>query len=116
MPGNFMSMPNNGVPVTMAWLSTPFTAVPMILKSFGSLSFTASSAGGVTAAAFSRSCVYGIERLLALCRTVPADVSSSASGTLHVCAAAVTSIVRAAAPTRRIGSQFVGVAVLPPAP
>src|SRR5262249_58311854 len=46
------------------------------------------------------------------------DVCSSDlsdSGTPHVCAAAVTSIARAAAPTRRIGIQLIGVAVLPPA-
>ena len=42
-------------------------------------------------------------------------VVSSDSGTFHVCAAAVTSIARAAAPTRRIGIQFCGVQLLPPA-
>jgi hypothetical protein len=48
--------------------------------------------------------------------TTPDAVVHSDSGTPHVCAAAVTSIARAAAPTWRIGIQLTGVAVLPPAP
>ena len=47
--------------------------------------------------------------------TTPGVVVHSDSGTFHVCAAAVMNIARAAAPTRRIGNQLVGVAVLPPA-
>jgi hypothetical protein len=47
--------------------------------------------------------------------TRPACVVSSDAGTLQSCAAALTSIARPAAPTCRIGSQFIGVAMLPPA-
>src|SRR5688572_2382280 len=54
-------------------------------------------------------------RLLPRCITRPEAVVSSPAGTLHCCAAAATSICRTAAPTWRIGSQFVGVAVLPAA-
>ena len=42
-------------------------------------------------------------------------VSHSAAGTFHSAAAAAISICRPAAPTWRSGSQFIGVAVLPPA-
>src|ERR1700721_2769189 len=47
--------------------------------------------------------------------TRPDAVVSWVSSTPQVCAAAVTNIARAAAPTCRMGSQLVGVAVLPPA-
>src|SRR5437879_8530602 len=47
--------------------------------------------------------------------TRPEDVWHSDSGTDQDCAAAVTNIWRHAAPTRRSGSQLVGVEVLPPA-
>src|SRR3954470_4392140 len=87
----------------------------MILKSFGSFSFTVAKSGTGIAAALVRSSVYLSDLPLALCTTVPATVLQSASGTFHVCAAAVMNIARAAAPTRRIGNQLVGFAVLPPA-
>src|SRR5260370_38460352 len=54
-------------------------------------------------------------RLDALCITLPDPVVSSDSSTFHVCAAAVTNMVRPDAPTSRSGSQLVGVPVLPPA-
>src|SRR5438034_6996506 len=47
--------------------------------------------------------------------TQPDAVAHSDSGADQVCAAAATSIWRHAAPTRRSGSQLIGVAVLPPA-
>jgi hypothetical protein len=52
MPGTVTSMPNSGLPVTIAGLSTPDTRVPMILKSFGSFRRTVlrSGAGSVAAA------------------------------------------------------------------
>ena len=46
MPGTVTSMPNSGLPSTTSGLSTPGTDVPMILKSFGSLSWTAARSGG----------------------------------------------------------------------
>ena len=52
---------------------------------------------------------------MALCRTQPDLVLHSERGTAQVVAAAVTSIWRPAAPTRRSGSQDLGVEVLPPA-
>ena len=52
---------------------------------------------------------FGIDMVL------PGMVSHSDSGTFHVCAAAVIMRARAAAPTRRIESQLLGVACEPPA-
>ena len=72
------------------------------------------SVGGLLAAAVANE-PYVAVRLLARCRTTPLSVSSSAAGTLHCCAAAAKSIDRPAAPTRRMGSQLLGVALLPPA-
>src|ERR1051326_1043967 len=115
MPGTVVSIPYIGVPVTIRWLSTPLTRVPMILNSFGSLSFTWSSAGGVRVAALASSAPYARLRRLLAWRTVPALVSHSDFGTAHLWAVAVTSMARPAAPTRRIASQWLGVAVLPPA-
>src|SRR5688572_5769830 len=87
----------------------------MIRKLFGSLSVTVSSGGTGIVAARSRSSTYLRARPLGRCVTVAEAVSHSAAGTFHVCAAAPTSIARAAAPTRRSGSQWFGVALLPPA-
>jgi len=47
--------------------------------------------------------------------TRPFAVVSSDSGTFHVSAAAAMTRYRPSAPTWRSGSQFVGVALLPPA-
>src|ERR1043165_9808366 len=99
----------------MAWLSTLLVGLPMILKSFGSFSFTVARSGAGTVDALSIRSLYATLRPLGVCVTTPDAVAHSDSGTPHVCAAAVTSIARAAAPTRRIGIQFCGVAVLPPA-
>ncbi len=51
IPGTVTSMPNSGLPVTLPALSTPLTRVPMMRKSFGSLSATVLRSGGVSAAA-----------------------------------------------------------------
>ncbi len=115
MPGRVTSIPNIGIPVTIEWLSTPLTFVPMIRKAVGVLSCTVARSGTGTVAAVSSNAVYLSLFPLALCTTTPGVVSHSDSGTFHVRAAAVTNIARAAAPTRRIGNQLVGVAVLPPA-
>src|ERR1041384_3202858 len=104
MPGTVVSMPYIGVPVTIRRLSTPLPRVPMILKSFGSLSLTWSSAGGVRVAALASSPPYARLRRLFAWRTVPALVSHSDSGTPHACAAAVTRTARRPAP--RCGSAF----------
>src|SRR5438094_4058125 len=87
----------------------------MILNSFGSLSFTVARSGIGSAAAFSRSSVYLSTFMLGPWTTTPGVVVHSDSGTFQVLAAALMKIARVAAPTRRIGNQFVGVAVLPPA-
>ena len=55
MPGTVTSMPNSGCPVTIFLLSMPAVNLPMILKSFGSLSVTVLSAGGVSVAALAAS-------------------------------------------------------------
>src|SRR6266480_1002036 len=86
----------------------------MIVWLFGSLSVTAASAGGVNVATLEARSPYPMVRVVAWCRTLPDDVEHSDSGTLHVCAAAVTNICRTAAPTRRQGSQLLGVPLLPP--
>ena len=65
MPGTVTSMPNSGLPVTIAFVSTPRTRVPTMENVFASLSFTASSAGAGTVAAFSTSAPYASERPLA---------------------------------------------------
>src|ERR1044071_344648 len=87
----------------------------MILKSLGSLSLTWSSAGAVSVAAFSKSWVYLRPLPLLAWRTVADPVLHSDSGTPQVWAAAVTKSARPEAPTWRMDSQWVGVAVLPPA-
>jgi hypothetical protein len=87
----------------------------MIRKLFGSLSVTLSSSGAGIVAARSRRSTYLSVRPVGRCDTVADAVSHSTAGTFHVCAAAPTSIARAAAPTRRRGSQWLGVALLPPA-
>jgi len=50
-----MSRPYSGLPVTIESTSTAFVRVPMILKSFGSLSLSVAGSGGVSAAAFAAS-------------------------------------------------------------
>ena len=52
MPGSVKSIANSGWPLTIFALSTPWTLVPMILKSFLSFSLTLARSGGVIAAAF----------------------------------------------------------------
>ncbi len=115
MPGTVTSMPNSGLPCTTSGLSTPRTDVPMILKSFGSLSRTAEGSGGVSVAAAAASSPYVSLRPLDTCVTAPDAVRSSLAGTPQALAAARTIISRPAAPTRRSGSQLSGAAVLPPA-
>ena len=115
MPGTETSMPNSGLPVTMSALSTPDFQVPMILKSFGSLRVTVLRSGAVRVAALVESSAYVMLRPEGRWVTVPAVVSHSDAFTPHDAAAAATSICRPAAPIRRCSSQFIGVAVLPPA-
>src|ERR1700693_4498106 len=104
-----------GFPATIAGTSTPRVGLPTILKSFESFSFTVFKSGGVIVAAFSANAPYASVRFVLMCITHPDDVSHSDSGTDQVCAAAATNICLHAPPTRRNGSQFTGVEVLPPA-
>ena len=108
-------MPKSGLPVTIVGLSTPGDALaddPEVLRV---LELHRSRLGR-------RDLRRRVEQLaVADCvrsprgERRPTRSSHSAAGTFHVAAAAATSIARAAAPTWRIGSQLVGVAVLPPA-
>src|SRR5262249_40863912 len=103
MPGGFTSMLNDGLPVTMAGLSTPGTRVPRILKSFGSFSLISVTAiGGIDKAACAKE-GYVALRPERVCVTTPDSVVSSDSGTFSCFAAVAIIIIRAAAPTFLIG-------------
>src|SRR5688572_33336791 len=97
-------MPNVGWPVTMARLSTPVFALPMMVKSAAGLSGTDAMSGAVIFAAVAASWPYVIDRLLARWRTEPDAAEHSFAGPPHVCAAAATNIRRTDAPTRLSGS------------
>src|SRR5215472_10666711 len=114
MPGNVISMPNTGLPVTMLCTSTPTVDLPIILKSLGSFKVTDATSGTGIAATFEASSPYPIDLPDFACNTLPEAVVNSLSGTFQVCAAASTNIRRPVAPTRRIGIQPLGVPVLPP--
>ena len=96
-------MLKDGFPVTIAKLSTPGVPFPMILKSFGSFSFTVESSGTGIVNAVSASDAYVAVRLLGVCVTTPEPVVSSAADTFHRFAAAATIMALAVAPTLRIG-------------
>src|SRR5437016_8233292 len=96
-------MLKDGFPVTIAKLSTPGMAFPMILKSFGSFNLTVESSGAGIVNAVSASDAYVAVRLLGVCVTIPEPVVSSASGTFHRFAAAATIMALAVAPTLRMG-------------
>ncbi len=55
IPGSVASIPKIGLPVTIAALSTLLVLLPMILKSFGSLSFNVVGSGGANVSALSAS-------------------------------------------------------------
>ena len=65
-------------------------------------------------AARSTSAPYARVRPLAPCTTAPLAARQALGSTFQACAAAVTSMVRAAAPARRSGSQFPRTDVEPP--
>jgi len=115
IPGTVTSMPKSGCPVTIFLLSTPGIDFPMILKSLAALSGTVAGSGTGRAAARVASSPYVRRRRDAWWCTAPSAVVSSAAGTFSACAAAPISSCRPTAPARRSGSQFIGVAVLPPA-
>lgn len=115
IPGTITSMPKSGLPVMIALLSTPWMRLPSSVKFFGSLSGTVFKSGAGIVDAVAASLPYGSERLLAACVTTPLAVVSSPTGTFHVFAAAARSMARAAAPTCRWVSKFIGVDCEPPA-
>ena len=92
-------MPNTAEPLTFSGMSRRGSDLPISVKFFGSFSVTSFGTG--RAAALSTSAPYLRRRPLALWTTSPFSVVSVFSGTLHVCAAAVTSIARAVAPALR---------------
>jgi len=96
-------MLNAGFPVTIAMLSTPGVGVPRILKSFCSFNLMSVTAIGGIFSAASASEAYVAVLFVRACFTVPELVVTSLSGTFHCFAAVETSIMRAAAPTCRIG-------------
>src|SRR5215471_5642720 len=98
MFGGLTSTLKLGFPVTMAKLSMPLVDLPMILKSFGSFSFTEESSGTGMVNAVSASDAYVAVRLLAACVTIPEPVVNSAAGTFHFFAAAATIMALAVAP------------------
>ena len=115
MPGTATSMPNKGLPATTRGLSTPGCDLPMILKSFGSLSGTEARSGGGDRGRLGRQAPVAQGALRSRVNDFAGLGFAFRRGHDQVCAAALTSICRAAAPTRRSGSQFRGVARLPPA-
>ena len=111
MPGRLTSMPNSAVPFTFAGTSRRGSGCPRTRNAFGSLSTTFAGTG--TAAARSTSAPYFRRRPLAACTTSPFSVVTVSSATLHVCAAAVTSIARALAPASRSRRHMPRVLLLP---
>ena len=96
-------MLKDGLPVTIAKLSTPGVGFPMILKSFGSFSLTEDSSGTGIVSAVCASDAYVAVRLVGVCVTIPEPVVTSEAGTFHCFAAAATIMALAVAPTLRIG-------------
>ena len=115
MPGSLTSMPNSGLPATMAGVSTPPTDCPMIWKFAGSFSLSVAGSGAGSFAAAPASVAYGIDLPVLGSVTLPLPVVSISAATPHCAAAAATSIARAAAPACRMGSHSRGVVRLPPA-
>src|SRR5215472_1219294 len=106
-------MAKMGWPVTIFLRSTPGCEWPMILYSLGSFSLSEARFGVGMEAALVANSPYDSDLPLHITR--PEDVVQSDGCTPHVWAAAAMNMARAPAPTWRIGTQFVGVAVLPPA-
>ena len=103
MPGSLTSMPKMASAVTFSGVSSRFTGRPMILKSFGSLSFTSAGTG----------MPHGLRRQLAIAqaRAVRGDhhaVFGAQGRRIHapLRAAAATSMARAVAPALRRCSQL----------
>jgi len=99
IPGTFTSMPKMPVPFTLYGLSSRLVGLPISLNVLGS--FNVGLAGGVMVAAFSASWPYVRRRLLAAWVTTLLAAVQVEGSTPQVCAAALTSIARAAAPTFR---------------
>jgi len=102
IPGRRTSMLNCAVPFTFAGVSSRLAGVPISVKSLGSLSVTCVGTGSV--AARSASAPYPSLRPVGVWVTTPRCARHDAASTFQVCAAAATSMLRAAAPARRIGS------------
>jgi hypothetical protein len=114
MPGSFTSCVKIALPFVFDTLSTRGAARPISVKSFGSFSVTSAGTGCLPAA--SASSPKPAFFPLAACDTTPAFTVIWPAGTFHCAAAAPTSMARAVAPARRICSNELAIAVLPPVP
>ena len=112
--GQLDVMVNTALPLVLALLSVRATRLPISLKSFGSFSLTSDGTGWRAASAASAPNV--VRRDDARCVTTPLLTVMASAGTFHSCAAAATSMARAAAPAVRICSNEFAIAVLPPVP
>src|SRR6266568_311053 len=94
MPGSCTSIPKRGFPLTLSGMSKRCAALPIRFHSLGSFSFT--SFGG---SSFEAACATWPKRSFlfdGVCVITPFSASHSDAGTFHLCAAAATSISRAA--------------------
>ena len=104
-------MPNSAVPYTFAGVSSRPIGLPTTLNSPGGL--RATSLGGVRPAALSATCPY-VSFLPLEWMITPLSARQVDASTPHVCAAALTSIVRACAPACRSLVHPSRTLVLPP--
>ena len=111
-PGRRTSSAYLADPVVLATESSRGRRLPISFQSFGSLSATSLGTGTLAASAASSPNV--AERCDRGCETTPFATAISSAGTPQLDAAAVASMIRAAAPTLRICSQELDSEVLPP--
>src|SRR4029450_9934723 len=112
MPGIFGSMAKAVLPVTLSGMSKRLTGCPISFHSLGSLRTTLVGISSLAASA--ATAPYFTWRLLDVWVTTPLAAVHSAGGTPHLLAAAVTNIVRAAAPAWRRYSWLSRIDLLPP--
>ena len=106
IPGSSTSMPKSGLPVTIAWVSTPGLRVADDAVILGVFELDAARARARAARRLWRQARHN-PRSAPRRREAPGRIAwcIQPAGTPQVCAAAVISNWRPAAPTRRIGSQ-----------
>jgi hypothetical protein len=114
MPGSFTSCVKIALPVVLDTLSTRGAERPISVKSFGSFSLTSAGTGCLPAASASSPKPAFLP--LAACDTTPAFTADLAGRHLPLLGGRATSMARAVAPARRICSNELAIAVLPPVP